>query len=259
MVKVTCRVSVVPRASFTVIVDFVTPARVGVPVTVPSGFSVTPAGSALALYAYGSRPPVALIPQLTGVASFMLTVMGWAETGVPLGARPRSSGASTKIPSCFVSLAALTARLDGEAEVAALGGCPGDHAVRVERQARRERTARERPRADGRAGRGERRRRIRLVDVRVGKPRTSRRPAGACRRVDVDDEPIVRRRLAAARSLVVFDGEIEVVASRRGGRPADDALIRDGQPGRERARRDGESSRSRNRSPRGGSSGGSGE
>ena len=47
--NVTRSVSVVPRTSFTVIVDRVTPARVGVPVTVPSGFSVIPAGSASAV------------------------------------------------------------------------------------------------------------------------------------------------------------------------------------------------------------------
>ena len=158
--------------------------------------------------------------------------------GVPLGARPRSSGASTKIDSCFVSLVPLpfawtvkekTPLWVGVPEMTPFGlsVSPGGsvppasvHELTVAPEA-----------VSGRRG-------VRLVDVRVGEARR-RDDQPRLRRVDVDDEAVVRRRLAV-RGVVVRDREIEVVASRRRRRSADEPLVGDRQPGRERARRDRE-------------------
>ena len=159
--------------------------------------------------------------------------------GVPLGARPRSSGASTKIASCFVSLVPSpfawtvkekTPLCVGVPEMTPFGlsVSPGGsvppasvHELTVAPEA---------------VSAGAVYAWLMLASGRLDVETISR----GLRRVDVDDEPIVRRRLAAARLLVVRDGEIEVVASRRCRRAADDPLVRDRQSGRERARRDRE-------------------
>ena len=230
MVNVTWSVSVVPRASLTVIVDRVRPARVGVPVTVPSALSTIPAGSVSAEYAYGSRPPVAFTPQLNGVVSFMFTGTGCVVIGAPAGARPRSSGARTNSESCFVSLFgepfAWAVNVKTPLWVGVPEMTPFDPSVRpvgsVPPASDQELTVPPEALSAGAVYAWPR-----FPSGRPVVATTSRWP----RRADVDHESIVRRRLADARGRVVRDREVEVVASGRRRRSADGPSSETDRPG----------------------------
>ena len=168
----------------------------------------------------------------------MLTASGCVVAGVPLGARPRSSGASTKIASCFVSVVpapfAWTVKEKsplcvGVPEMTPFGlsVSPGGsvppasvHELTVPPEA-----------VSAGAVYGW----LMFASGRLDVETISRGVPGLMLMMKRSSDGGLQYG-----GLVVRDGEIEVVASRRRRRSADEPLVGDRQPGRKRARRDRE-------------------